>query len=94
MGEETEELTAVNNLLHRVFTNKEQVDKLYRFLRSRYGSQFHMLSSPTVNYLVRPQCSCLHGDGEFAFRSFFNAKLRNSATPFSFSSTLRSRTAW
>ncbi len=47
------ELTTVTTLLQRVFTNREQSDRLNRFLRSRYGPQLSMISSPTVNYLVR-----------------------------------------
>jgi hypothetical protein len=56
------ELTNVVTLLQRVFSNKEQSDRLYRFLRLRYGSQFHMLNSLTANYLVRRMdkqfCEC------------------------------------
>ncbi|CAF0736616.1 unnamed protein product [Adineta ricciae] len=57
VGDETMELPAVNTLLQRVFSNKEQLDRLYRFLRSRYSSQFHMLNSATVTYLVVFQCN-------------------------------------
>jgi hypothetical protein len=42
-------------LLERVFLNKEQTERLYRFLRLRYGSQFHMINSSNVNYLVRKE---------------------------------------
>ncbi|CAF3686118.1 unnamed protein product, partial [Adineta steineri] len=52
IGDETMELTTVNTLLQRVFINKEQLDRLYRFLKLRYGTQFHMMNSTTVNYLV------------------------------------------
>jgi hypothetical protein len=52
-GDEIMELTNVVILLQRVFSNKDQLDRLYRFLRLRYGPQFHMLNSSTVNYLVR-----------------------------------------
>ncbi|UJR27028.1 hypothetical protein I4U23_008332 [Adineta vaga] len=60
VGDETIELPAINSLLQRVFNNKEQFDRLYRFLRSRYGSQFHMLNSSTINYLVVFQCKAPH----------------------------------
>ena len=46
------DLPNVVTLLQRVFSNKDQPDRLYRFLRSRYGAQFHLLISPSVNYLV------------------------------------------
>jgi len=49
------ELPNVIVLLQRVFSNREQAERLNRFLRLRYGPQFHMLNSPTVNYLVRKE---------------------------------------
>jgi hypothetical protein len=50
--DESMELKDVVVLLQRVLPNKEQSERLYRFLRMRYGSQFHTLNSTTVNYLV------------------------------------------
>ena len=47
------DLPTVTTLLQRVVANKEQLDRLCRFLRSRYGSQFHTINSSTLNYLVR-----------------------------------------
>jgi hypothetical protein len=47
------DLPTITTLLQRVVTNREQLDRLYRFLRSRYGSQFHTINSATANYLVR-----------------------------------------
>ena len=52
-GDEKIEVKIIDSLLKRVFRNKEQLDRLYRFLRTRYGSQLHTLSSSTINYLVR-----------------------------------------
>jgi len=49
------ELNNIVLLLQRVFPNREQADRLNRFLRQRYGSQFHPINSPTVNYLVRKE---------------------------------------
>ncbi|CAM4873794.1 unnamed protein product [Rotaria socialis] len=52
VGDEIIELKTVTTLLQRVFSNKEQVDRLNRFLRSRYGSQFHPFNSSSIHYLV------------------------------------------
>ncbi|CAF2646870.1 unnamed protein product [Rotaria sp. Silwood2] len=60
IGDETIELKTVTSLLQRVFTNKEQAERLHRFLRSRYGSQFHTINSSTVHYLVIFQCKGPH----------------------------------
>jgi hypothetical protein len=53
------ELNNIVLLLQRVFPNREQADRLNRFLKQRYGSQFHPIyspiNSPTVNYLVRKE---------------------------------------
>ncbi|CAF3445821.1 unnamed protein product [Rotaria sp. Silwood1] len=51
IGDETIELKTITSLLQRVFNNKEQSERLHRFLRSRYGSQFHTINSSTVHYL-------------------------------------------
>lgn len=53
VGDEIEEVDNLAGLLQRVFASKDQTDRLHRFLRSKYGSQFHSLLSPTVNYFVR-----------------------------------------
>ncbi|CAF3449227.1 unnamed protein product [Rotaria sp. Silwood1] len=55
IGDETIELKTITSLLQRVFNNKEQSERLHRFLRSRYGSQFHTINSSTVHYLVRKE---------------------------------------
>ncbi|CAF0727305.1 unnamed protein product [Rotaria sordida] len=60
IGDETIELKVITSLLQRVFTNKEQLERLHRFLRLRYGSQFHTINSPTINYLVIFQCKAPH----------------------------------
>jgi len=61
------ELNNVVELLQRVFPNKEQSDRLCRFLRSKYGSQFHMLNSSTVNYLVRNESYICLFKSDFIF---------------------------
>lgn len=53
VGDEIEEFDNLVGLLQRVFPNKDQLERLHRFLRSKYSSQFHSLQSATMNYFVR-----------------------------------------
>jgi hypothetical protein len=79
IGDEIMELNNVVELLQRVFPNKEQSDRLCRFLRSKYGSQFHMLNSSTVNYLVRNESYIFaYLNLILFFRSYFNVKHHNN----------------
>jgi hypothetical protein len=73
-------------LLQRVFPNKDQSDRLLRFLRSRYGTQFYTLGSSPIHYLVRLEMIFSNKKPLILFflRSSINVKLHNNVMHFLF----------